>query len=363
MISNMEEAVKKPVVEKAEIVNVEYERPKFVHRILANFIDILVFIFLLISTFIVSRLVVTSTSMYKNNYRAIQQANLNSGLFVNATQGDDVMTYKDGDEVKIVTTYMLSKNNLTYKDMCNRSHKRITFFFSYLKDIAGEEIAEKASKVYDEKRLALKGNVEGHEHYFELDELGNVYMPTDANDFPYYSYKNYFTKLYRPFIDDTLIDDYFVKYTPGYKSHLKNEAYYLLLLELPISFFSAVLLTYFVPPLFFRRGRKTLGKALYHIGMVDSRVLNVSFPRFLARFSIFFFGEMVLSIFTFGIPFFFSFTMMLTTKNKQGFPDYLLRINEIDTSKRKIYYDKYEIMSEKARQDKKAVDFRLPKSL
>lgn len=359
----MDELLEQQPVEKAEVLNVEYERPKFVHRVLANFIDVLVFIFLLISTFIIARLSVTSTSMYKNNYYAIQKANLESGLYVNATQGDDIIEYKSGDEVKLVTSYMLSKNNLTYKDICNRSEKIISKFFIYLENVSSAEISKQASDLYDERRLALTGDVEGHEHYFEKDENGKVYRPTDSNDMPYYPYKSYFNKMYRPFIDDTLIDDYFAKYTPGYKGHLKNEAYYLLLLEMPISFVSATFLTYFIPPLFFRRGRKTLGKALYHIGLVDSRVLNVKFPRFLARFTIFFFAEMVLSIFTFGIPFFFSFTMMLTTKNKQGFPDYLLGINEIDTSKRKIYYDKYEILADRAKQNKKAVDFRLPKSL
>ena len=166
----MDEIFEQEPIEKAETVNVEYTRPKFVHRVLANFIDILVFIFLLISTFIIARLSVTSTSMYKNNYAAIQKANLESGLYVNVTQGDDIIEYKNGDEVRLVTSYMLSKSNLTYKDICNRSERIIKKFFTYLEGVSTPEISAEASKLYDDRRLALTGDVEGHEHYFEKDE-------------------------------------------------------------------------------------------------------------------------------------------------------------------------------------------------
>ena len=120
------------------------------------------------------------------------------------------------------------------------------------------------------------------------------------------------------------------------------------------------ILIYLLPTFIFRRGRKTFGKAIYHIGVVDSRVLNCSLPRSLAKFSIFYFGELILSLFSFGLPFLVSFSIMVFSKKKQGFPDYMLGLEEVDTSEMKIFNDLVEIKLNEITPHKKAVDFTLP---
>ena len=177
---------------------------------------------------------------------------------------------------------------------------------------------------------------------------------------PYYSYQTYFEEFYKLIMDNNLSDDYLTKRAPNFKESLSNEGKYLLLIELPSAYLLAGILVYFIPPLFFRRGRQTLGKALYRIGLVDKNIFSPTFARFSVRFIIFFFAEMVLSLFTFGAPFFISFTMMLVTKNKQGFPDYVLGLTEIDASKQKIYYNKIDALSDKASVYKTPTDFKLP---
>ena len=106
----------------------------------------------------------------------------------------------------------------------------------------------------------------------------------------------------------------------------------------------------------------TLGKALYHIGLIDDRMLSPSFGRFTARFAIFFFGELILSLFSFGIPYIVSFTMMAFSKRKQGFPDYMLHLYEIDTTKANIYMD-YVEAELKNELHGEAIDFRMKKPL
>jgi hypothetical protein len=51
---------------------------------------------------------------------------------------------------------------------------------------------------------------------------------------------------------------------------------------------------------------------------------------------------------------------MAFSKNKQGFPDYMLGIQEVDTSNNKIYKSLEEISLEQVTKTKKPVDFRLP---
>ena len=131
----------------------------------------------------------------------------------------------------------------------------------------------------------------------------------------------------------------------------------LIFCEIAPSYRVSGILTYLVPPLFFRKGKKTLGKALYKIGLVDSRLLNCTYPRFFARFAIFYFGELLLSLLSFGLPYIVSFSIMVFSKKKQGFPDYMLDLQEVDTSKAKIYNSLEEAKVDQITPHKKAIDF------
>ena len=366
------EDIQKTEQEKSEIIKIEYEQPKFAHRVLANFIDIILMAFITIALFIGSRAIVQSTSMYRDNDKMYKTIELESALFVNADKsGSD--KYAFGDLIQVISTYLPSQKTLTYKDICRRADKAINKFFTYLDSRSHEEYVKVVDE-YDTKRLAVKGSVEGHEYYFvkrsdydtehnlyfEFSATDNLIVPLNESEIPYYSFQSYFEQFFRTFIDDTLVDNYLVKNFPEIREGIKNEGIYILFIEIPSAYVTAAILVYFVPTLFFRRGRKTLGKALYHIGLVDSKCFSPSFGRNLARFAIFLFAELILSFITFGLPFLISFTMMLVTKRKQGFPDYLLGLTEIDTSKQKIYYNKIDALSDKASVYKKAPDFKLP---
>jgi len=349
--------------EQSQVINIEYDRPKFIRRILANFIDILLFVFVFVVCFIGVRSIVTSSSDYIDNFTKIQKANIASSLYVNVNDVDDERGYRYGDEVSLLTSYLPNQNTLTYNDIVLRCEKAINKFFVYLDEIDHSAYLS-AAETYDTARLEVVGDNKECPHYFYRDsETSEIKKCMSSSDKYYYSMKSYFDNFYRLFIDNTLVDDYFATYTPNYRENLKTVGKYLLYVELPISYVSACVVVYFIPPLIFRRGKKTFGKLLYHIGAADKHVFSLSFPRFLARFAIFFFAEMILSVFTFGAPFIISFSFMVFTKNKQSFPDYVLGINEVDTSTQKLYYNKYEALIDKAKNYKKAPDFKLPKKI
>ena len=358
-----------PELEKAEIIQVEYEHPKLIHRVLANFLDIILMVFTSILCFIGIRAIVQSTSMYRNNDYSIRSIQLASGLYINASRasespvderGFDIEEYHYGDDVMLYTSWLPKQNSLTYESIVSRSEKAIDKLANYLNTF-DSSLGENVHTFINNKKLEMVGDVVGHEHYFEKNnETNEIFIPKNENNQPYYSYQTYFKNFYQKVIADNLVDDYLMKYTPKLKEYLLNESKYLVFIELPIAYTLGAILVYFIPPLFFRRGRMTLGKALYHIGLVDKNIFSPTFFRHLLRFLIFFFAELVLSIFTFGIPYFISFSLMLFSKHKQGFPDYLLGLNEIDSSKQKIYYNKIEALSDKASVYKTPVDFKLP---
>ena len=94
------------------------------------------------------------------------------------------------------------------------------------------------------------------------------------------------------------------------------------------------------------------------IGLVDSNILSPSVGRYIARWAIFFFGVLTLSIFTFGIPMIVSFSLMAFSKRKQGFPDYILGLIEVDVSYQKLYFSFDEIILTGAGEPHKAIDFK-----
>lgn len=365
-----EERLQEP--EKAEIIRVEYEQPKLIHRVLANFIDILLMVLATGLCFIGSRAIVQATPMYRSNDYELRKIELDSGLFIDATvagdavihdKGFDINEYHYGHEIKLYTSWLPKQERYTYEDIVSFSEKAITRFAAYMDNIK-PSLGDEIITFVNNKKLEKTGKFAGHEHYFEKNnETNEIFIPKQESGMPYYSYKTYFDNFYRLIIDDNLVDDYLTKYAPKIKNYLSNEGKYLLLIEFPTAYFMGALLVYFIPPLFLRRGRRTLGKALYRIGLVDKNILSPTFVKHLLRFVIFFFAELVLSIFTFGIPYVISFTLMLKSKRKQGFPDYMLGLTEIDVSKQKIYYNKIEALSDKASVYKKPTDFKLPDNL
>ena len=71
----------------------------------------------------------------------------------------------------------------------------------------------------------------------------------------------------------------------------------------------------------------------------------------------------LLSIITIGVPFIISTSMMLFTKKKQGFADYMLDLREIDTSTNKIYYSLEEINLSNIKPNHEPVDFKPEREL
>ena len=320
---------------------IHYSCPKFHRRIFANLVDFLLFAFSFVLLFIGSRAVVTSVPFYVERNETLLAIRKESGLYkVNGTKSVDIVSYLD-DEKNQYSAYA----KMTLADQAIQS------FIAYVGNKASTEDSFKVQNDYDAYRLnadlAYKGIA-----YFVRDDSGAIVRNRNCGA----DNQTYFEKAYSPFIDKQC-QGYLLTLVPGYLELTKFESNILFFVEIPIAFVLAGVLVYLIPPLFFKRGRKTLGKAMYQIGLVDSRLLSCSLPRYFARWSIFFFGELCLSMFSFGIPFIISFSMMAFSKKKQGFPDYLLGLFEVDTSHDKLYHSYEEISVEGVAGEKAPVDF------
>ncbi len=126
-----------------------------------------------------------------------------------------------------------------------------------------------------------------------------------------------------------------------------NLTFIFLILVLPISI--SVIIYEFIIPLIFKRGRKTIGKYLFKLGVVDQKGLSPSFARFFARFILFYLVEIMLSIVAFLIPFIVSVSMFFFTKNNQTFHDYIAGTYVVNCESSRIFMNKEEYT--KAKQD------------
>lgn len=350
----LEEDVRNEIYTTKEVsskeVEIRYFRPKFHRRVLANFIDIFICAIAFIGLFSLSRIIAMNSSPYKEKVQQLEQIRLDSGLY----------EIDSNNEIKDVVSIINKDANNTAGSRVKKAKRAIDNFYTYASNVADPDKYQIMVQDYDDFRLDPKLTYEGYALFVRDDESNIIENPelVEGKDVLSNIYNVYYKKAYAPFIDNHL-QGYLVTSIPHYYDLTKYMSNVLIFGEILGSYAVSGILVYFIPTLFLRRGRKTLGKALYQIGTVDKNLLSPSFLRNLARFAIFYFGELLLSLVTFGIPYIISFTMMLVTKNKVGFPDFMLQNNEVDNSRTKIYKSFIEVDLDKVDVTKKGVNFKV----
>ena len=342
MLYNMVNEVEKNTL--SGDIDIKYTRPKFAHRVLANLIDFIIFAIVFVALFILMRYAVGQTPEHMRVFNAVNKMRLDSGMYYK----------KDSGEIVDVVSYMNSNNALTNEGKVKISEQSIDKFFTFEKEYVTEERYNKISDEYDTNRLAKTYTESGVTYNLFVKDVDDKIIKNSE------LYEEGYKYLYRNFYLN-YIDKYFQGYfatTPIYYDNIKILLNYLVWVDILVAYVSAIILVYYVPTLFFRRGRRTLGKALYRIGTVDSRFLSPTFWRNTAKWALFLL-EMILGIASVGIIFILSFTMMVFSKRKQAFPDYMLGLQEIDISNNKIYHTYEEIELNNVERHKKPTDFRL----
>lgn len=328
----------KPATHK---INIQYRRPKTFKRVFARIVDLLLLVVVGILLFLGLRAIVNSTEASQAALKRIDDAMVESGVYV-------LVDGKGVDRIQ----YLDNQTTLSDRQRMESLQQGIEMFFEYAEKEASAEDFEMAVEDYDSFRLSL--SFEGTPLF--VRNLDSVVRNPEA-DFGSETYRKYSELCYEPFLDEH-VRGYLVTICPQYLADTRYFSNMILYVELPISVFVACVLVYFVPPLFLWRNRQTLGMLLYRIGMADNRLLCVSFKRFLAYEAIFIFGIIGLSFLTLGIPLIVSTTLMAFTAEKQDFPEYMLRLHEIDVSSDKIYKDYAEIQFENSRKSNRHVNFR-----
>lgn len=322
--------------------NITYTKAKLYRRIFAKLIDLLVLVIIGIAIFFGARAIVQSTSYHQEVQARIDDIMLSSGLYIDV----------DGTNYDVI-------NNISNDDTLSDRQKMESYiavieddFLPFVLERNGEEDYQTVLEDYNSYRLSL--DYQGIKMFItENDEIilnPSINLGGDT-------YNQYSNLCYIPYIDNHL-KNYLTSLFPQYLEDTKYMSDMIVFVELPVAVIIAAFLTYFVPPLIFKRGRKTIGMLIYHIGLVDSRLLNVSLKRFTLFALSRIFLEIVLSFVTLAIPLLISISMMIITKTKQDFSEYILQVYEVDVTYEKIYLSREEVELEFINPEKKPVQFR-----
>jgi uncharacterized RDD family membrane protein YckC len=101
-------------------------------------------------------------------------------------------------------------------------------------------------------------------------------------------------------------------------------------------------------PLILSRGKKTLGKLVFKLSVVDVQGLSCSYKRYICRFLIFLFIETILNVVAILIPLIVSFSMFVFSKTGQSFHDYLANTYVIEAAGNSVCKTKEEYLKKYA---------------
>ena len=311
-------------------INIEYERPRLSRKFFSKVVDALLFALIFLLSFISIRAIYSSTTSYKNSVSTLEEIRLNSGIYVE----------KD-DNIINVSTFVYQDKKMSYGQKEEYLEKALNNFLNYIKsydensykkvieDLNTFKLSD--SLIYQNKPLFIEKDNEiikndGIPAQIYVENFYTIYIDTNCNGFLSTEIKEYYQNT-------------------KYLSDLN------IFLNIPLSIVISSLLIYFLPPIIFKRGRKTIGMLIYHISLVDENLLAVPFKSWILKFLIFYFLEFILSIFTLAIPLLISASMMLFSKNKQTFSEYMMKIQEIDDQNNKVYYSKNEAIKDNLNKD------------
>ena len=319
-------SVKEENNKEDEGIHIQYHKALMSRRIFSKFVDfLLAFVFGLLF-FLMMRGIINSTSFYKEKKNYVDHIMLDSGLYIE----------KDDERYDVVSYY--KNQDTSAKEKMTVYQDVITSFIKFVKDdnaTNGKTIQDN----YDSYRLELKKD----DQYLFVKKDNEIIFNPDYTGSDVY--QTYIDACYEPYIDNQC-RSYLLSLFPEYMSSNKFMSNMIVFVELPVAVFLSCVVVFVIPPLIFRRNRQTVGMLIYHIGKADNSLLSVKLGRFLIYEAIFTFGIMLLSFFTLGIPLFVSATMMIATKGKQTFPEYMCQLYDLDITKDKIYYSVSEIAME-----------------
>lgn len=283
-------------------MEVSFSLPKYRTRLFSFFFDFMCMVIFALLAVFAMQAIMNNVPYYKSANQTLNKLQLESGLYVER---------KDGT-TKLMCEYYRVEKEEQYEEYNKMFDEALTAFYKNPK-FFDQTDPKSGIYLYNIQKIP-EGESESKLFIYEDETKTTIVEKVDAK-------KNLLNDFYTQVMSEKAVA-YVVnnnEYVASTKTITLTFIFVILLIPIVLSVFIFEL----VFPLIFKRGRKTLGKLIFKIAVVDNRGLSASLPRFLARFGLFFIVEVILGIVTFAIPLIVSFTMMVFSKRNQSFHDYV----------------------------------------
>ena len=303
----------------------EYSKARIYQRVFSFFIDLFLAVLL---GMIINSLCGLVTSVVPKYQEVLQERIVlqdQSGLF---------------DENQKLWTLSLEGSDMTIQEKKELLSTRLDEF--YHNDVFFEDDTFYQSY---QKRKSEAVNEKG-ELLFEL--ISDSYVEKDFSDDVYYSF---YQKEFENYASAALSHN--VRF-----ADLSNLIVRISVIEIVLSMSVGFALSFVIMPLILKRGRKTIGMYLFKISLVGGDALNVRGKILLFRNVLLLLIGYWLTIFTFGIPWLVSLTMMTFSKTGQDFFDYMSGTYVVSTKDKDIYLDYAEYLARTEESKKASIENR-----
>lgn len=303
----------------------EYSKARIYQRVFSFFIDLFLAVLLGMIINSLCGLVTSVVPKYQEVLQERIELQDQSGLF---------------DENQKLWTLSLEGSDMTIQEKKELLSTRLDEF--YHNDVFFEDDTFYQSY---QKRKSEAVNEKG-ELLFEL--ISGSYVEKDFSDDAYYSF---YQKEFENYASAALSHN--VRF-----ADLSNLIVRISVIEIVLSMSVGFALSFVIMPLILKRGRKTIGMYLFKISLVGGDALNVRGKILLFRNVLLLLIGYWLTIFTFGIPWLVSLTMMTFSKTGQDFFDYMSGTYVVSTKDKDIYLDYAEYLARTEESKKASIENR-----
>ncbi|MDY5431527.1 MAG: RDD family protein [Candidatus Enterosoma sp.] len=303
----------------------EYSKARIYQRVFSFFIDLFLAVLLGMIINSLCGLVTSVVPKYQEVLQERIELQDQSGLF---------------DENQKLWTLSLEGSDMTIQEKKELLSTRLDEF--YHNDVFFEDDTFYQSY---QKRKSEAVNEKG-ELLFKL--ISGSYVEKDFSDDVYYSF---YQKEFENYASAALSHN--VRF-----ADLSNLIVRISVIEIVLSMSVGFALSFVIMPLILKRGRKTIGMYLFKISLVGGDALNVRGKTLLFRNVLLFLIGYWLTIFTFGIPWLVSLTMMTFSKTGQDFFDYMSGTYVVSTKDKDIYLDYAEYLARTEESKKASIENR-----
>ena len=303
----------------------EYSKARIYQRVFSFFIDLFLAVLLGMIINSLCGLVTSVVPKYQEVLQERIELQDQSGLF---------------DENQKLWTLSLEGSDMTIQEKKELLSTRLDEF--YHNDVFFEDDTFYQSY---QKRKSEAVNEKG-ELLFKL--ISGSYVEKDFSDDVYYSF---YQKEFENYASAALSHN--VRF-----ANLSNLIVRISVIEIVLSMSVGFALSFVIMPLILKRGRKTIGMYLFKISLVGGDALNVRGKTLLFRNVLLLLIGYWLTIFTFGIPWLVSLTMMTFSKTGQDFFDYMSGTYVVSTKDKDIYLDYAEYLARTEESKKASIENR-----